>query len=103
MSAEAGLIFDIDTVKIDRSFIQRLTSDPDDAAIVTAIIALARKLNLNVIAEGVESEAQLALLREYLCNNWQGYLFSKPVPADALKELLISNLGVGNVDERKQG
>lgn len=93
----------IDTVKIDRSFIQRLTSDPDDAAIVTAIIALARKLNLNVIAEGVESEAQLALLREYLCNNWQGYLFSKPVPADAFKELLISNLGVGNIDERKRG
>lgn len=78
----------IDRIKVDRSFIQGVPKDSDDAAIVAAIIVLARKLNLNVIAEGVETEAQLDFLREQGCDQWQGYLCSKPVPVNEFEKLL---------------
>ena len=80
--------FPIDTVKIDRSFIRDLTTDPDDAAITAAIISMAKTLNLRVTAEGVETEEQLAFLRAHGCDEMQGYLFSPPVPADQATEML---------------
>jgi EAL domain-containing protein (putative c-di-GMP-specific phosphodiesterase class I) len=80
--------FPIDTIKIDRSFIRDLTTDPDNAAITAAIISMAKTLSLRVVAEGVETEAQLAFLREHGCDEMQGFLFSPPMPADEATELL---------------
>ncbi|MGK2857083.1 MAG: EAL domain-containing protein [Thermoanaerobaculia bacterium] len=78
----------IDCVKIDRSFIRDLVIDPSDAAIVTAIINIARMLKLRVVAEGVETREQVRFLKERRCFEMQGMLFSSPVPPDALRELL---------------
>jgi diguanylate cyclase (GGDEF)-like protein len=78
----------IDTVKLDRSFVNGATSDPDDAALVMAIITLAHNLGLKVIAEGVETDEQLNFLRLLRCDEVQGYLFSKPVPAEVFESLL---------------
>jgi diguanylate cyclase (GGDEF)-like protein/PAS domain S-box-containing protein len=74
--------FPIDTLKIDQSFVRDITSDPDTAAIVTAIIAMAHSLRLKVIAEGVEFSDQAAFLRRYGCDQMQGYLIKPPVPAE---------------------
>lgn len=71
----------IGTLKIDRSFIRDLTTDPDDAAIVSATVALAGNLKLDVIAEGVETAEQIDLLRSLGCTKMQGFYFSRPVPA----------------------
>jgi EAL domain-containing protein (putative c-di-GMP-specific phosphodiesterase class I) len=78
----------IDTLKIDRSFVIAMTDDADDMAIVSSIIALAHGLDLNVVAEGVETEEQRKLLRLLRCDQMQGYLFSRPVPKDKLEEIL---------------
>ena len=80
--------FPLDTLKIDKSFIDEITSD---AAISIAIIAMAHSLRLNVVAEGVETKEQLNLLREKECDAIQGYLFSRPVPADSLTSMLRDN------------
>jgi diguanylate cyclase (GGDEF)-like protein len=78
----------LDTLKIDRSFVREITTSPDDAAITTAIIAMAHALGLHVVGEGIETEAQCLVLREQGCDAMQGYLFSRPVPAEALAALL---------------
>src|SRR5438445_98759 len=78
----------IATLKIDRSFVRDLATDPDDASITSAIIAMAHSLKLNVVAEGVETEEQLAFLRSQQCDEMQGYLFSPPVQAEAFSKLL---------------
>lgn len=80
--------FPIDSLKIDRSFVRDVTSNPDDAAIATAIILMGHSLKLNVVAEGVETESQLAFLRVLQCNEVQGYLFSPPVPAEKAAAML---------------
>ena len=73
--------FPLDSLKIDRTFIRDATSVADDATIAIAIINLARSLKLKVVAEGVETEAQLAFLRQHACDEMQGYLFARPLPA----------------------
>jgi EAL domain-containing protein (putative c-di-GMP-specific phosphodiesterase class I) len=80
--------FPIDSVKIDRSFIQDLPGDRDDAAITEAIIAMAHSLSLKVIAEGVETGEQLRFLRKHGCDEMQGYFFSRPLPEDEFLCLL---------------
>jgi len=80
--------FPIDTLKIDRSFVRDIPGDPDDSAITTAIIALAQSLRLHVVAEGVETEAQRDFLSHLGCHLMQGYLFSKPLPAEEFARLL---------------
>ncbi len=84
--------FPIDSVKVDRSFVNEITNDTDDAAIVTAIIAMAHSLKLDVVAEGVETEEQIAFLRELRCDEMQGYFFSHPVPVEQMTELLTKQL-----------
>ncbi|MDQ2869313.1 MAG: EAL domain-containing protein, partial [Acidobacteriota bacterium] len=83
--------FPIDRLKIDQSFVRDVTTDPDDAAIASAIIAMAHSLELTVVAEGVETEPQLAFLRAHHCDEMQGYLVSRPVPAERFFELLRQN------------
>lgn len=78
----------IDTIKVDRSFIEGITRDKDDESIVSAIIALAHNLNLNAIAEGVETEAQLEFLGQHGYPQWQGFLFSKAVTAEEFELML---------------
>jgi diguanylate cyclase (GGDEF)-like protein len=80
--------FPLDTLKIDRCFIRDITSDPDDAAITTALIAMGHALGLKVVAEGVETDPHQALLRKQGCDEMQGYLFSRPIPADRFAEYL---------------
>jgi len=75
--------FDIDYLKIDQSFIRNLESDQNDLALSEAIVVMAHKLGLKVTAEGVETEAQRRLLLDIGCDNGQGYLFSRPLPANA--------------------
>ena len=84
--------FPINTVKIDRSFIRDITIDSDDAAIVSAIISMAHSMGLRVIAEGVETAAQLSILRDLQCNEIQGFLFSPPVPPDEATALLHQDI-----------
>ncbi|MEO8037512.1 MAG: EAL domain-containing protein [Betaproteobacteria bacterium] len=78
----------IDSLKVDRSFVMDVPGDPDDATITRAIIALAHSLRLEVVAEGVETVAQLSFLRDLHCDQIQGYIFSKPVSAADLEDLL---------------
>jgi EAL domain-containing protein (putative c-di-GMP-specific phosphodiesterase class I) len=80
--------FPVSTLKIDRSFVKDITTDEDNAAITIAIIAMAHSLRLTVIAEGIEDAQQLALLRSQHCEIAQGYLFSPPIPAEDITELL---------------
>ena len=80
--------FPLDTLKIDRSFVMNITADSDDAAITTAIIAMAHSLKLGVVAEGVESEDQQSFLRERACDAVQGYLFSRPIPPEEFIKLV---------------
>jgi diguanylate cyclase (GGDEF)-like protein/PAS domain S-box-containing protein len=82
--------FPIDALKIDRSFVRDLTTNEDDAGIVTAVIGLGRNLHMQVVAEGVETKEQLAILQEYGCPHGQGYYFSRPLPALEFGRLLES-------------
>jgi diguanylate cyclase len=83
--------FTVNTLKIDKSFVRDVEKSATDAAIATAIIAMGSSLKLKVIAEGVETEEQMEFLRENNCDQVQGFLFSKPLPADQALEILRKN------------
>jgi diguanylate cyclase len=83
--------FPIQTLKIDRSFVSGIVDDPQDAAIVRSVIALANALNLTVTAEGIETAAQRARLIELGCDQGQGYLFGRPLSAELTDALLASS------------
>lgn len=85
--------FPIDRLKIDRSFVQDVTTDPNDAAITGAIIAIAKQLKLSVVAEGVETIEQLRFLRAQCCDQIQGVYFSQPLSADDFAIHLKNGLG----------
>ncbi len=95
--------FPISKLKIDRSFVMDIISDPNDAAIVDAIIAMARALRMKVIAEGVEQRQHLEFLRNLGCDQIQGYYFSRPLPATEMERLLRENrlLDAGPFRRRK--
>jgi EAL domain-containing protein (putative c-di-GMP-specific phosphodiesterase class I) len=86
----------VNTLKIDRSFIARMARGPDQLAIVSTVISLARALNLKVVAEGVEMDEQANLLRLLRCDEAQGYLFGKPLPPEEIRALLpVARKSVG--------
>ncbi|NJO37958.1 MAG: EAL domain-containing protein, partial [Rhizobiales bacterium] len=85
--------FPIDRIKIDRSFVNEIDTNQSDAALARAIIGMAHGLNMQVIAEGVETEAQLDLLKHYGCDEAQGYLLAKPMAATSIPGLATWSLG----------
>jgi predicted signal transduction protein with EAL and GGDEF domain/FixJ family two-component response regulator len=96
--------FPLDTLKIDRSFVSDITFDPDDAAIVRAIIALGHNLDLKMVAEGVTTQAQLQFLQDESCDAFQGFLMSPAVPANAFRDLLLragSGIEAGEWESRR--
>jgi EAL domain-containing protein (putative c-di-GMP-specific phosphodiesterase class I) len=82
--------FPIDTLKIDRSFVMQMMENEENLAIVRTIVALAQNLGMDVVAEGVETEDQLMLLRKLECENGQGYLFSTPLGGRQLEQFMAS-------------
>ena len=78
----------LDQLKIDQSFVHEIARDPSDTAIVLTIVAMAHSLNMDVIAEGVETEEQRQILMKMGCTNFQGYLFGKPVPIEQFEGML---------------
>jgi EAL domain-containing protein (putative c-di-GMP-specific phosphodiesterase class I) len=91
--------FPVDTLKIDRSFINDIANDHNDAAITKAIIGLGSNLGLTVIAEGVENETQLDFLRRHGCHGAQGYLFSPPLPAEETTRFLRNRPAMAAADD----
>ena len=95
--------FPIDTLKVDRSFVRDIPSDADDMLITSGIISLAHSLGIQVVAEGVETAAQLSFLRTQNCDVMQGYYFSKPLPASAFAQLLSERRKLENIEQREAG
>ncbi|WP_168204336.1 EAL domain-containing protein [Aliikangiella coralliicola] len=93
--------FPIDEIKIDRAFVKDITTDPHDLAITKTIIAIAHCLDLKVIAEGIETQSQLALLIQQKCDMMQGYYFSRPLTAESCSQLLVENPSI-KLDEIRQ-
>ena len=94
-------LFPLNILKIDRSFVKDIETDPNDADICDVIVLLAHQLGLEVIAEGVETEAQLKFLISIGCEKIQGYLLSKPLPADQAKDFILNHtplMGIGQAD-----
>jgi EAL domain-containing protein (putative c-di-GMP-specific phosphodiesterase class I) len=81
--------FPIDILKIDRSFVSDIATNPEDLAIITGIIALAKSLNLKVVAEGVEDAEQEAILRELNCDIMQGFYYCRPIPASIFEQQFL--------------
>ena len=85
--------FPMDTLKIDQSFVQDITVDPEDAEIIKAIIAIGKTMRLDVVAEGVETEEQKAFLKEQKCDVLQGYYLSKPLPPEVFEREVLAKHG----------
>jgi len=94
--------FPFDKLKIDQGFVRDIIENPVNAAIATAAIVMARSLNLTVLAEGVETEAQASFLRGRRCDAMQGYLFSRPLPAEEFAPLLLGNKRLPIFDEPRE-
>ena len=92
-SLSALKTFPVTRLKIDKSFVDGLLADENDRAVAGAVVSLGQTLNLRVVAEGVETDAQAEFLRSINCDEMQGYLFSKPLPAEGLEELLSAKSG----------
>ena len=86
--------YTIDTLKIDRSFVKDVVNDENNAEIVTAIVAMAYSLKMNVIAEGVETKEQVDLLSQKGCDQYQGYYFSEPLPPSEIISKLTKTLEI---------
>jgi diguanylate cyclase len=86
--------FPIDALKIDQSFVRQITTVPDETTIVAAVISMGRSLNLRVVAEGVETQEELAFLQAHQCDEAQGYYFSKPVKPEEFAKLLETGISV---------
>jgi len=95
--------FPIDSLKIDRSFVKDIPANSDDLAITQAVVAMAHGLRLRTVAEGVETEEQLEWLKRFGCDEVQGYLFSKPLPADEMGRFLASNFRKENTGRFGRG
>ncbi|MNR89101.1 Cyclic di-GMP phosphodiesterase Gmr [compost metagenome] len=93
--------FPIDTLKIDQAFVREIASSEEDSAIVKAVIALAHSLRLNVIAEGVETDRQVAFLKDHACDEVQGYFFSRPLPIADLPAFLSNHRPQAVLDVRR--
>ena len=101
-SLSALKTFPVVRLKIDKSFISDLADDVSDQAVAAAVISLAQKLHLKVIAEGVETDEQIAFLREHHCDEMQGYHFSPPVPPGDIEVLLRKEAGLPAADRPKR-
>jgi diguanylate cyclase (GGDEF)-like protein len=86
--------FPIDALKIDQSFVRQITTTPDETSIVTAVISMGRSLGLRVVAEGVETQKELAFLQAHQCDEAQGYYFSRPVPPEQFAKLLETGIAL---------
>ena len=84
--------FSIDALKIDQSFVRQITTAPDETTIVTAVISMGRSLKLRVVAEGVETQEELAFLQAHQCDEAQGYFFSRPLPPERFAKLLETGI-----------
>jgi diguanylate cyclase (GGDEF)-like protein len=91
--------FPIDTIKIDRSFIRDVATGEEDKALTRAIIAMGKTLSMTVVAQGVETKAQAAVLREYACDELQGFYFSQPAPAAQFRDTLLAQASAPTVTE----
>ena len=83
--------FPVNKIKVDQSFVRDISSDPNDAAIVSAVVAMSKQLGIKTIAEGVETVAQLVFLSRLECDEYQGFLFSKPIPAAEVAPLILAH------------
>ena len=92
----------VDAVKLDLAFPRTATTHPDDASLLTAVVAVARSLRLRVLAQGIENEAQLALLRRLRCEEVQGFLFSGPAPAAACESLFATRVPAAKASSRRE-
>jgi diguanylate cyclase (GGDEF)-like protein/PAS domain S-box-containing protein len=92
--------FPVEALKIDQSFVRGIGRDSEDEAIISAILSIAQNMHLRVVAEGIETEEQLAFLRERRCEEGQGFLLSKPLSADAFTALLVEHRGLPDGPKR---
>jgi len=89
----------INTLKIDKNFIDAISSENDDTSLTSMIIMIGRRLGLSIVAEGVETEAQLIYLKKHNCHKIQGYYFCKPLPQEEILNLLNNNTGLDRTEE----